>query len=500
MLKKRFDKLIENTPLIQDEISQIAAYDVFPTLSDIIFIQKLCLKYIQEKNKLIYGGAALHNLLLSKNKQGIYPIPKTVNEVYDYEIYSHEPIQDMHNICDIIFNSNSRYKDIFAAEALHPTTYTIQLHKVVFMDITYVPIDLIEKIPSIEIKGFKYVLPRYTIMDIYRQFRDPYDSSYRLAKILPRMYKMLEAYPISLYETHKYSWESLEQKHIDKIKDNILVQTDLVAEIGLWACNQYMMLGGSSVIFPIRYIEVLTENMKETIIQVIKLFKSNYDIKIQEYYKLLDYVQYSVLISINSKSSTTENHTPVIRIYNKNNVCFTTTELSSNIKGGSIKKKYIKTRDILISKMNYPILNNVSNKFCPAKKKGGGNNTNKFKYRVGSFDSLMVHWMAMGWMDNKFEDVHKHLYHTQYDFFNRNNLVGTEKENNPFQIIKSKCWGKIISFSEAIALKRQQKKEKYGRARDEYRPIVKQRPAPEYKFYPSNGSENPNPRFIYLLK
>ena len=98
-------------------------------------------KFIIEKKRKIYGGYALHLLLLEKNKSTII---YEENDIYDIDFYSPEPIIDLKELCDKIYAAG--FKPVLGQEAQHKETYSVYVNYQLYCDITYMPNNIYKKL------------------------------------------------------------------------------------------------------------------------------------------------------------------------------------------------------------------------------------------------------------------------------------------------------------------------------------------------------------------
>jgi hypothetical protein len=101
------DKINKNIKDILNETDIYIKNNLDPKIIDFRTINTLIFNYIEEKNRIIYGGYAIDAYIKNKNNND------KIYKEYDYrdiEIYSYEPIVDIKNICDILHKRG--YKNI----------------------------------------------------------------------------------------------------------------------------------------------------------------------------------------------------------------------------------------------------------------------------------------------------------------------------------------------------------------------------------------------------
>jgi hypothetical protein len=162
-----------------------------PTLAERLNVMKNIKEYIREKRRKIYGGWALNTLIKQKNpKDAFY----TELSTPDIEFYSPFPLEDLHNICNILYKKE--FKVVNGREAQHKETYTVFCNYEKYCDISYVPQNVYARIPSTIIDKLEIVEPSWLIIDVYRAYTDPLTSYWRLDKTLARAYLLQKYYPL----------------------------------------------------------------------------------------------------------------------------------------------------------------------------------------------------------------------------------------------------------------------------------------------------------------
>ena len=144
----------ENYPKIMKKIGKKKLMEMEPTLDEITKVNGIIVEYIKKNNRKIYGGYALNKLLIEKDPyMAIYDEYDTP----DIEFYSPEPLNDLIKLCDLIHESG--FKNVIGQEAQHKETYSIFVNYQLYSDITYMPINIYNKIRYIQIDGFNLIHP-----------------------------------------------------------------------------------------------------------------------------------------------------------------------------------------------------------------------------------------------------------------------------------------------------------------------------------------------------
>ena len=154
---------------ITDIIEKKKLHIFEPTKKEIMEANEIVMEFIKTHKRKIYGGYAQNKVIVSKNKNdGFYD----EDDIPDIDVYSSEPIKDLVELCNIL--KSKGFKNVMGQEALHKETYKIFVNQANVIDLSYVPRNIYNKIPFIELNGINYVHPSFVYIDIYRMLTDPY--------------------------------------------------------------------------------------------------------------------------------------------------------------------------------------------------------------------------------------------------------------------------------------------------------------------------------------
>jgi hypothetical protein len=255
-------------PLDLEKISTKALASKFvkhePNKKQLMQMLSIILEYIKKKKRKVYGGAAIHYLLKKKGVEGIYKDePEIADDVFDIDFCTPEPKVDLHEMCNAIFKAGLVY--VSGTEAGHDETFSVQYHNIRMCDLSFVPPNIYNSIPTVTYQGLHLCAPEYIMIDMYRQRSNPTNSFYKLDKFWPRQEALLKYYPeFSLKECTKNEKEAgvlmLPQVAVDSV-----VQSSNVFPIGAYATNIYISISKQKVApFSESVLEVVSLDVKDT--------------------------------------------------------------------------------------------------------------------------------------------------------------------------------------------------------------------------------------------
>ena len=191
-----------------------------------------------DKKRKLYGGYALNLLIEDKSKNdAIYKDDD--REIHDMDCYTPDPINDLIEICNMLYNNG--IKNIQGKEAQHQETYTIRVENKVYCDLSYVPNNIYHKLPFKEIKGIYVSQPIWLTIDYYRMFTDPLTSYWRIDNDLKAFKRFVL---LQKHYTLPYVSNSLEIKTQNtfkemafKIIEKFIQNKESIVNIGYYAYN-----------------------------------------------------------------------------------------------------------------------------------------------------------------------------------------------------------------------------------------------------------------------
>jgi hypothetical protein len=173
----------KNIDEISKKLDVVVSEKLAPTVKEINEITKIVSKYIKDHKRKVYGGTALNLAVKEKEKADAF---YSDEESHDFDTYSPEPIKDVVELCDIIHKQG--YKNVTGREAIHRETYTVAVNGHPYCDFSYVPRNVYNRIPFIEIEGYIITHPYFMMIDYMRMFVNPLLAHFRWSKSFGRYY------------------------------------------------------------------------------------------------------------------------------------------------------------------------------------------------------------------------------------------------------------------------------------------------------------------------
>lgn len=127
-------------------------------------------RYILRNKKILVGGMAIDFALKSKKHPGIYDD----DTMPDFDVISSTYWQDAYEIAVLL--KKAGFEDISVINAMHPSTMKVRINFKEIADITYIPSNIIENIPTVWYSGFQMVHPHYQYIDQHRSMVYPYEN------------------------------------------------------------------------------------------------------------------------------------------------------------------------------------------------------------------------------------------------------------------------------------------------------------------------------------
>lgn len=301
-----------------------------PTIYEQREIMQIIKKYVSDKHRKVYGGTAVNELIKTKNAaDAIYDDYK----FGDIDFYSYEPVVDLVNICNILYNTN-KFKQINGKEAFHEESYRIYVNMQMYCNITYVPKRVYAGIKHVTINDIDYVDPHFIWIDQLRICTNPLVDSRLWEQTFKRSYLLLKYYPLEIFDTDfNIAIPSFEMSgyfarikkeffEIPEIQDSTLIN-------GFEAFNffvRYADDGTNECNIP--YLELTTINYTDTVIKMYDFLKTIVGkpelLTHTEYFPFFQFVGNSIIFSYDD--------TPIVVISEASSVCIPVVRLTSGVR------------------------------------------------------------------------------------------------------------------------------------------------------------------------
>lgn len=315
--QKDIDIISENIDEISSEANKSYHEKFEPKYSEIKNLFKIILNYVKENKYIIYGGYAQNELIKQKNKDDTF---YSDDDIIDIEVYSPEPLKMLINLSDKL--NNMEFKYIEGKEGVHIGTYKLFVNFINYLDITYIPKNIFNKMPIVEIDGIKFTHPFIMYIDTYRVFCDPMTSYFRLKKTFDRFLKIVKNYPFdenSSFNKIEYEINLTENEYNDInnfIRKKLLQKMKLIL-VGFHAYNRLIeksnMEKNNLINEP--YYQIISTNYKEDKKYIFNLLRNKFgnNISKKEYQPFFEFLDYTT--EIYYKNSL------ILKLFGNNNRC-----------------------------------------------------------------------------------------------------------------------------------------------------------------------------------
>lgn len=448
LLKKKSEHIKQELEKIRSDMDELSVEQKRK-------IQMIILNYCREKKRKIYGGYAWNLLIINKNKEDkIY----SDNKIADIDIYSPEPIQDLYNICNALYKEGFKY--ILGEEAIHKETYGIKVFREKYCDLSYVPKNIYNRIPYIEINGVYCTHPNFMTIDYLRQVSDPVVSYWRFfesgeeLKTFKRFFKLQKNYPLP-FNNKPLNIQKPDVKITNALSYiyRYLLNKTTTITVGFYAYNYFCHMSGYDHI-QMPFYEFISVDYKNDALELIELLKKEFNdnITYEEFYPFFQYTDYSVEIYLNGNI--------ICRIYNNNNKCTPYQELSA---------------------YNFDMPNLVKT---------------KDHIRIGTFTVVLLYFLvdALKMRVKKDNEMEKFYYHViSHCIQSKQNYLGKYKksflDDTIFKEFTISCMGQTLQpeVERMILIEKRKKQKKPLVFR--YEPGEEQKEAPKYIFTNSSGNK-----------
>jgi hypothetical protein len=312
----------DNVESLKDEATKIKLNKLSPTMSDIKRMEKIANDFLIKKRRKVYGGTALNAVLSNIDRKiGFY---NEEIDIPDIDFYSPHPIPDLIELCNLY--ADAGFKPVSGQEAQHQGTYKIFVDLVNIVDISYVPANIYNRIPFIEINKIVYTHPSFMAIDYLRVITDPITSWFRFEKVFKRFNLLLDKFPfknsnqplkmpiLKLNDSDKDMTKNL----LNKILHFLILHNSSCIVSGFYyynLCVEESKINKSHIkSVNIPYYDVITSQFRSDGLELLEELKKISDkISVIEYYPFFQFMGQRAVILYKD--------TPLIVLYNNFKRC-----------------------------------------------------------------------------------------------------------------------------------------------------------------------------------
>jgi hypothetical protein len=289
----------DNINEINDRIEhkQLEMYE--PSKDERVKVTDLILSFIKRNKRKIYGGFAMNKLIINKNKvDAIYKDFQTP----DVDFYSFQPIEDLIQLCNEL--SDAGLRRVMGREGKHKDTYNIFVNFQLYCDISYVPKNIYNRMPYVEIEGINYIHPYFMVIDYLRMITDPLASYWRIEKSLKRMILLQKYYPLPVIDKPIQVIDSTpDLDRASTLITRYLINRKSIINIGFYAYNYFVMNSETKnkniKTLQVPFYEFISTDYKkdfDDLLDILKKEMPGSNIEHKEYFPFFQFTGYSVEI------------------------------------------------------------------------------------------------------------------------------------------------------------------------------------------------------------
>ena len=293
MYREIDEKIInKNLGKLEDKAKEIYLNNYEPKLTELNEVYKIIKDYIKEKDLIIYGGYAQNALIKIHEKKKVFY--KEI-DVPDIEFYTHEPQKDLIQLCDIL--NEKKFKFVEGVEGVHNETYNLFVNFHGYLDISYMPKNILDNCPTIRTEGMRMTHPHFMFVDALRVYTDPMTSYFRLSKTFSRFTTLMDYFPFNeeaIYNIIHFN-VTISEKEYDKITKFIrkqIIRNSKLIMIGFHPFNRLMKKAEMPKTHYIQeyYYQVISDNYNNDKDKILNLLNKNFkNITKKSYYKFFQF-------------------------------------------------------------------------------------------------------------------------------------------------------------------------------------------------------------------
>lgn len=448
-------KIEENYDKIRNDSAKEYKTYYEPTLTEISNVYKAIKNFIRKNKRIVYGGFAQNMLIKIKNPNDVfyteidgafYNLP----DIADIEFYSPTPVADLIALTEELYSQG--FKHIEGKEGLHGDTYKIFVNFDNYCDISYMPQNVFNNLPVVEIDGIKCAEPHFMLVDAYRVLTDPMTSYWRIDKSIKRFQKILKYYPIDdkNYDT-ALQIKKLNNENVLHFIKKFIKKSKLIV-VGLYGYNYYAKKVSEKLLIDIPYYELITSELEKDGKHIYKhlIHKFGNKITTKEFYPFCEFLDRRIEYYYDGNL--------ILKLYGNNHRCI--------VYNFSDKKKtHFGTYNLVMMYMFFDYYYNIINR--------NYQNSDQAKKIIGKFYKL------------------RNVYLTKKNI--------TVLDESAFKDFTFKCYGVPLDVKRSALLEGFEMF-KQGKRKFKYNPSGKPGKTPEFSFSNSSGNQILNEKYLVLKK
>ncbi len=250
-------------------------------------------QFIIKKKLILVGGLAIDYALRLKGSS-IY----SEDELPDFDFMSPSSVDDAYELADILQDNGFEYVGV--VRAIHVQTMRIKINFFFVADITFVPIEIFQSLPTVDYNQIRIIHPNYQQMDQLLAFCFPFNSPpiedifNRWKKDIQRFNLINKYYPLTIPDKKDY------KTYIAKEKILISFNSKKVLIHGFSAFAIYSKIYGTSS-FKISFPDLYTIETELPLNEKILLVSDDPESCIKEYEMFYPYMDFKPLTYENEK-------------------------------------------------------------------------------------------------------------------------------------------------------------------------------------------------------
>jgi len=371
-------------------------------------------------------------------------------DIADIEFYSPNPIGDLIALTEELYSQG--FKHIDGKEGLHGETYKVFVNFDNYCDISYMPQNVFNNLPVVEIDGIKCAEPHFMLVDAYRVLTDPMTSYWRIDKSIKRFQKILKYYPIDdkNYET-PIQIKKFDNADVLKYVKKFIKKSKLIV-VGIYAYNYFAKKVSDKLIIDVPYYELISTELENDGKYIYKHLTHKFGNKIttKEYYPFCEFLDRRIEYYYNGNL--------ILKLYGNNYRCI--------VYNFSDKKKtHFGTYNLVMMYLFFEYYYNYIN--------NNNQNADLLKKIIGKFYKL------------------RNIYLTKKKI--------TVLDESSFKDFTFKCYGFPLDVKRTALLEGLEMFKK-GKRKFKYNPSGKPGKTPNFSFANSSGNQIVNEKYLVLKK